>query len=306
MIDFRELLRLAASSGDYRYAVSEASRWVEKGHYSAGGVTSVLKIYGNANRGDKIEELLVRLGQQQPPFSLNTHHQNACMAAFNRCRKPHRALALFDSIAHPDSYSYASALQAWSKVKVQGALALFESMPPSMRVAVHYNTVMSCVGKDGDWHRSLQLYFDALDVDLADDISHKVIVSALEAAHQSTLASKIKKDCALSAGGGVRTVTRDSYMQYATGVGVGASGGGGSTTSLSTSSDGSDREVSAGNIKPVEGLDELRRLSAEGVLPELSKAGTCSVLTCSSFIIFLFMVVSLSRSLDLLLPVCIL
>lgn len=244
--NFKELLRLASSSGDYRYAVKEATRWMDRRIFSAAGVTSALKVFGNANRGDKVEKLLTRLEEQG--FEMNMHHQNACMAAFIRCKQPEKALTIFDTIAAPDRYSYGSALQAWTKLSATGALELFYKIPHSDKVSVHYNTVMSCVGKSGDWRKSLDIYFEMVERGLADDISHRIIISTLETAEQLVLASQVKKDCATNSPG--QSVNSDNFESFV----VDASG--------------------PPEVKVVESIEEQQRLAEDGFLPELSQAGT--------------------------------
>lgn len=220
---------------------------MDRGRFTNGGVTSALKLFGNANRGDKVEKLLARLEKQG--FQMNLHHQNACMSAFIRCKQPEKALTIFDTIAAPDSYSYGSALQAWTKLSAAGALELFNKIPHADKVAVHYNTVMSCVGKGGDWRRSLTIYFESVERGLADEISHRVIISSLETAEQLVLASQIKKDCATSSPG--QSVNADNYESF-----------------VQTDAEG------APEVRVVDSIEEQQRLADEGFLPELSQAGT--------------------------------
>lgn len=248
--NFKELLRLAASSGDYRYAVREATAWMERGRFTNGGVTSALKLFGNANRGDKLDALLGLLAEKG--FVMNLHHQNACMAAFIRCHQPDKALKIFDGIEFPDSYSYSSALQAWTKLDVEGALAFFlNKIPLEQKGAVHYNTVMSCVGKgkDGDWRRALDIYFELSERGLADAISHRIIINTLETREQLVLASQIKKDLATSSSNGA-CVTSENFEGFVVSV-----------------EDGPE-------VTLVENIEDQQRLADQGLLPELSQAGT--------------------------------
>ncbi len=240
--NFKELLRMAASSGDYRYAVKEATKWVERGRFSDGGVTSALKLFGNANRADRVEKLLEALKAQH--FVLNTFHLNACMAAFIRCKKPARALRIFrEEITHPDSYSYGSALQALSKTgDVKGALQLFDSMEE--KGSVHYNTIMSCLSKNGLWRRALDLFIDMSESGMTDDISHRIMLSALDESGQSALAKEIRKEIATSE----TLITRENVSQFLV-----------------------EEEVA---IKVLDNYEQLRPFSETGHLPELSKAGT--------------------------------
>ena len=245
--NFKELLRMAASSGDYRYAVKEATKWMERGRYTDGGVTSALKLFGNANRADKVEALLTALREKH--FVLNTLHLNACMAAFIRCKKPGKALKIFEEeVTHPDSYSYGSALQALSKTgNVEGALELFHSMEE--KGSVHYNTVMSCLNKQGEWRHALDLFLDMRgehgSPGLADNISNRIMLSALEEAGQSGLVKLIKKEAAIKC----TLVTHENVSEYLV-----------------------DEENM--EIKVLDSHEDQQAFAEAGHLPELSKAGT--------------------------------
>ena len=206
-LDFNELLREAQNRQDFAVAVKTVMSWVDAGNLTPSGLTWCFQIYGHANRGDLVQQLLQTADSLG--FVLNTVHCNAAMHAFLRCDQNASALTVLEVMearwgAVPDAGTYISAFRAHSNLgQWEEALALFERLGDQSEGTLYRNPAIYCaiievLTNAKQWRKAVSAYQDARHLGLVDKDKtiSKVMFNALRTAGQTELLRALKQELA--------------------------------------------------------------------------------------------------------------